>query len=105
VFKNRVPRRISAPKKEEVAGGWRRLHNEELHNLCASPNIIRVIKLRMMRWVGHVAHGIGEKCIQNFGRKTRREETTRRPRNRSEDNVRKVVKEMWWEAVDWMHLA
>jgi len=44
-----------APKREEVAGGWRRLHNEELHNLCHSPNIIRVIKSRRMRLEGHVA--------------------------------------------------
>jgi hypothetical protein len=44
VFKNRVLRRIFGPEREEVAGGWRRLHNEELHNLDASPNIIRVIK-------------------------------------------------------------
>jgi hypothetical protein len=52
MFENRVPRRIFGPKKEEVAGGWRRLHNEELHNLYASPNIIRVIKLMRMRWAG-----------------------------------------------------
>jgi len=45
-------RRISGPKREKVAGGWRRLHNEELHNLYASPTIIRVIKSRSMRWVG-----------------------------------------------------
>jgi hypothetical protein len=48
-------RRIFGPKREEVAGGWGRLHNEELHNLYASPNIIRVIKSRKMRWMGHVA--------------------------------------------------
>jgi hypothetical protein len=47
-FKNRVLRRIFGPKREEVAGGWRRLHNEELHNLYASPDIIRVIKSRIM---------------------------------------------------------
>jgi hypothetical protein len=55
VFENRVLRRTFGPKREKVAGGWRRLHNEELHNLYASPYIIRVIKLRRMRWEGHVA--------------------------------------------------
>jgi hypothetical protein len=49
-------RRIFGPKREEVAGGWGRLHNEELHNLYASLNIIRVIKSRRMRLAGHVAH-------------------------------------------------
>jgi hypothetical protein len=50
VFEKRVLRRIFGPKMEEVAGGWRRLHNEELHNLYASPNIIRVIKQRCVKW-------------------------------------------------------
>jgi hypothetical protein len=54
VLQNRVLRRIFGPKEEEVAGGWRRLHNEELHNLYTSPNIIRVIKSRGVRWAGHV---------------------------------------------------
>jgi hypothetical protein len=50
-----VLRRILGPKREEVVGGWRRLHNEELQNLYASPNMIRVIKSKRMRWLGHVA--------------------------------------------------
>jgi len=54
--KDSVLRRIFVPKREEVVGDWRRLHNEELHNLYASPNIIRVIRLRRMRWAGHVAY-------------------------------------------------
>jgi hypothetical protein len=54
VFGNRVLSRIFGPKSEEVAGGWRRLHKEELHNLYISTNI-QVIKSRMMRWAGHVA--------------------------------------------------
>jgi hypothetical protein len=49
---NEVLRRIFGPKREEVAGNWRRLHNEELHNLCTSPDIIRVIKSRRMRGAG-----------------------------------------------------
>jgi hypothetical protein len=50
VFENRVLRRIFGRKREEVAGGWRRLHNEELHNLYTSPNVIRVIKSMRMKW-------------------------------------------------------
>jgi hypothetical protein len=55
VFENRVLRRIFGPKRDEVTGGWRKLHNEELHNLYLSPGIIRMIKSRRMRWAGHVA--------------------------------------------------
>jgi hypothetical protein len=60
VFENRVLRRIFGPKSNGVTGGWRKLHNEELHNLYSSPNKIRIIKSRRMRWAGHVAR-IGEK--------------------------------------------
>jgi hypothetical protein len=55
VFENRVLRRIFGPKRDEVTGGWRKLHNEELHNLYPSSSIIRMIKSTRMRWVGHVA--------------------------------------------------
>jgi hypothetical protein len=54
VFENRVLRRIFGPKSDEVKGGWRKLHIEELHNLYTSPNIIMMIKLRRMRWAGHI---------------------------------------------------
>ena len=56
VFKNRVLQIIFGPKKDEVTGEWRKLHNEQLHDLYCSPNIFRVMKLRRMRWAGHVAH-------------------------------------------------
>jgi hypothetical protein len=55
VFENRVLRRIFSPKRDEVMGGLRKLHNEELHNLYSSPSIIRMIDSRRMRWAGHVA--------------------------------------------------
>jgi hypothetical protein len=55
VFENRVLRRISGRKRDGVTGGWRKLHNEELHKLYSSPSIIRVIKSRRMIWAGHVA--------------------------------------------------
>ena len=62
VFENMVLRRIFGPRKDEVTGEWRRLHNEELNDLYSLPNIVRVIKLRRMRWAGHVARmgeGVG----------------------------------------------
>jgi len=55
VFENMLLRRIFGPKREEVTGEWRRLHNEELNGLYSSPNIVRVTKSRRMRWAGHVA--------------------------------------------------
>jgi hypothetical protein len=54
VFENRVVSRIFGPKKDEVTGEWRKLHNEELHDLYSSPSIIKTIKARRMRWAGHV---------------------------------------------------
>jgi hypothetical protein len=60
VFENRVLRRISGPKRDEVTGGWRKLHNEELHNLYSSPSIIRIMKSMKMRRAGYIAR-IGEK--------------------------------------------
>jgi hypothetical protein len=59
-FENRVLRRIFGPKWDEVTGEWRKLHNEELHDLYSPPSIIRMIKSRRMRWAGHVAR-MGEK--------------------------------------------
>jgi hypothetical protein len=55
VFENRMLRRMCGPKRDEVTGGWRKLHNEELHNLYSSPGIIRINKSRRMTWAGHVA--------------------------------------------------
>ena len=60
MFENRVLRRIFGPKRDEVTGKWRKLHNEEINDLYTSSNIIRVIKLRRMRWAEHVAR-IGER--------------------------------------------
>jgi hypothetical protein len=71
VFGNRVLRRTFGPKREKIAGGWRRLHNEELHKLRTSTNIVRVITLVKMKGVGHQEYTWGfEKFIQNCGQKT-----------------------------------
>jgi hypothetical protein len=60
MFENRVLRRIFGPKTDEVTGEWRKLHNEELHDLYSSPSIIRIMKARRMKWAGHVVR-MGEK--------------------------------------------
>jgi len=64
VFENMVLRRIFGPRRDEVTGQWRRLHNEELNDLYSSPNMVRVIKSKRMRWAGHVARMSEERgCI------------------------------------------
>jgi len=99
-----VLRRILGPKREEVVGGWRRLHNEELHNLYASPNIIRVIKSKRMRWLGHVACMRQTRNAYNvLVEKTWREETTRKSRRRWEDNIKMDPGEM--RILEWIHLV
>jgi hypothetical protein len=66
---------IFGPKRDEVTGEWRKLHDEELHILYSSPNIIRQIKSRRVRWAGHVAR-MGEDCVQGFDGKDKRKEIT-----------------------------
>jgi hypothetical protein len=56
MFENRVLRRVFGPKRDKVTGEWRKLHNKELKDLFSLPNIVRVLKLRRMRWAGHLAH-------------------------------------------------
>jgi hypothetical protein len=67
-FENRELRKIFGPKREED-GSWRKLYNDELHSLYSSPNIVRVIKLRRIKWAGGTCgtHGGGEKCLRGFG--------------------------------------
>ena len=69
MFENRGLRRIFGPKRDEVTREWRKLHNEELNDLHFLPNI-RVIKLRRMKWAGHVARMGEERCVQGFGGET-----------------------------------
>jgi hypothetical protein len=69
VFENRVLSRIFEAKGNEVTGNWRKLHNEELTHVYSSPNIIRVIKSRRMRWAGYIAR-MGERCMQGISGET-----------------------------------
>jgi hypothetical protein len=89
VFENRVRRRIFGPKRDEVTGGWRKLHNEELHGLYSSPSIIRVIKARKMSWAGYVARIWEVRGAYNIlvGRPEGRRPLGR-PRRRWEDNIK-----------------
>jgi hypothetical protein len=89
VFENRVLRRIFGPEREKVAGGWRRLHNEELHNLYASPSIIRVVKSSLIRWEGHLAR-VGEmrNAYKIFVGKPEGKCPLGRYKHRWEDNIR-----------------
>jgi hypothetical protein len=77
VFENRVLRGVLGPKSGEVTGEWRKFHNGELHNLYSTPDIIKQIKSRRMRWEGQVARmGDGENRVQGFGAKARGKKTT-----------------------------
>jgi hypothetical protein len=89
VFENRVLRRIFGPKRDEVTGEGRKLHIEELHNLYSSPDIIRQVKSRRMRWAGHVARmGDERKVYKVLMGKPEGKRPLGRPRRRWEDGIR-----------------
>jgi hypothetical protein len=95
VFENRVLRRIFGPKRGEVTGEWRNLHNEELNDLYSSPNSVRVIKSRRVRGAGHVAC-MGERrgVYRILVRKPEGKRPLGKPRRRWEDNIKMVLQEV-----------
>ena len=95
MFDNMVLRRIFGPRRDEVTEEWRRMHNEELNDLYSSPNIVRVIISRRMRWAGHVAR-MGEErgaCRVLVGKREGRRQLGR-PRRRWMDNIRMDLQEV-----------
>jgi transcription termination factor 2 len=106
VFENKVLRKIFRPNRDEVTGEWRRIHNKQLYAQYSSPNIIRVIKSRRLRWAGHVARmeetrGAYRALVVKpeggipFGR----------PRRRWENNIKMDLQEVGWGGIDWTDLA
>jgi hypothetical protein len=89
-----------------VTEGWRKLHNEELHNFCSSPNIIRMIKSRRMRWAGHVARiGVNRNAYTKLVGKREGKRPLVRPRRRWVDNIKMDLSEIEWGGMDWIDLA
>jgi len=106
VFENMVLRRIFGPRRDEVTGEWRRLHNEELNDLYSSPNIVRVIKSRRMRLAGHVARMGEERGVYRvWVGKPEGRRPLGRPRHRWVDNIRMDLQEMECGYMDWIGLA
>jgi hypothetical protein len=97
---------IFGPKMDEVTGGWRKLHNEELHDLYSLPSIISTTKSRRMRLAGHVAR-MGEKrnAYRLLVGKPEGKRPLERPRHRWVDNVKMDLLEIGWGGVDWIGLA
>ena len=105
VYENRVLRRIFGPKRDEVTGEWRKLHNEELSDLYSSPNIVRGIKSRRMRRVGRAARTEDRSGMYRV--LVGRSEGKRlfgRPLQRWEDNIKMYLQEVGWEDMEWFYL-
>ena len=106
LFENMVLRTIFGPRRDEVTEEWRRLHNEALSDLYSSPNIVRVINSRRMRWAGHVARMGEERGVYRvLVGKPEGKRPLWRPRRRWVDNIRMDLQEVGYGSVDWIGLA
>jgi hypothetical protein len=105
VFENRVLRRIFGPKREEH-GSWSKLHKDKLHNLYSSPNIVRVMKSRKMRWEGHIARmGEGKGVCEVLVWRHEGKRPLGRPRHRWKDNIKRDLREIGIDMAKWIRLA
>jgi hypothetical protein len=105
-FENRLLRRIFGPKRDEVTAEWRKLHNKELHDLCSSQSIIRIIKSRRIRWAGHVTRmGEESNAYRLLVGKPEGKRPLGRPRRRWVDNIRMDLGEVGWGDEDSIGLA
>jgi hypothetical protein len=110
VLENRVLRKIFGPKRDELTGGWRKLHNEKLHNLYSSPSIIRMTKSRRVRWTWHAAR-MEEKSnayrilVGKPEGKSEGERPLRRPRRRWVDTIKMNLRNIGWGGMDWFDLV
>jgi hypothetical protein len=108
VFENRVLRRIFGPKRGEVMGEWKKLHSEELHNLYSTPDIIRQVKSRRMRWAGHVARkGEERKVNKVLVGKPEGKRPLGRPSRKWENGIRMDLREIGWKVwigFDWLRI-
>ena len=106
MFENRVLRKVFGPKWDEVTGEWRKLHKEELNDLCSLPNILRVVKSRRIRWAGHGARmGVDRGMHRVLVGKSEGKRPLGRPRRRWEDNIKMDLQEVEGGRGDWMELA
>jgi hypothetical protein len=105
VFGDRVLSKIFGTKREDD-GSWRKLHNDELHSLYSSPNIVRVIKSRRMRWVGHVARiGDGRGVYRTLVGRAEDKRPLGRPRRGWDDNIKMDLREIGIDGANWIQLA
>ncbi|KAJ4439480.1 hypothetical protein ANN_07604 [Periplaneta americana] len=106
VFENKVLRKIFGAKRDEVTGEWRKLHNTELHALYSSPDIIRNLKSRRLRWAGHVARmGESRNAYRMLVGRPEGKRPLGRPRRRWEDNIKMDLREVGYDDRDWLNLA
>jgi hypothetical protein len=105
VFENWVLRKMFGPKRDEEVGEWRKLHNGQFNNLYSSPDIIRQIKSRRMRWAGRVAHtGEGRNVYRVLVGKPEGKRPLERPKHRWADGIRLDLRETGYGGVPWIHL-